>query len=168
MPTHRRHFLLTGASAALAVAGCSPTELPATVQGGFVGASWERGHALRDATGGADNKSGSPPQPAVTRRVRTLIAGGGVAGLAAARALRLKGQDDFALLELEDQAGGNARAGQLGGLPCPLGAHYLPVPSDRAPHVQNLLEELGLVTEQTGQKKHRLFSYEAYVALLSD
>ena len=31
-----------------------------------------------------------------------------------------------------------------------------------------LLQDLGLVTEQTGQKKHRLFSYEGYVALLSD
>ena len=31
-----------------------------------------------------------------------------------------------------------------------------------------LQQDLGLVTEQTGQKKHRLFSYEAYVALLSD
>ena len=31
-----------------------------------------------------------------------------------------------------------------------------------------LLQDLGLLTEQTGQKKHRLFSYEGYVALLSD
>lgn len=114
-----------------------------------MGQSWERGHALRDATD--QNKSGTAPQPAVTRRVHTLIAGGGVAGLAAARALRLRGIDDFALLELEDEAGGNARAGQLGGLPCPLGAHYLPVPGDRAPHVQHLLEELGLRRREAGR-----------------
>ncbi len=83
--------------------------------------------------------------------MHTLIAGGGVAGLAAARALRLRGIDDFALLELEDEAGGNARSGQLGGLPCPLGAHYLPVPGDHAPHVQHLLEELGLRRRVAGR-----------------
>ena len=151
MPTPRRHFLFSGAGAALAMAGCRPGAEPPMAQGGFVGPSWERGHALRDATGSAASKSGTAPQPAITRRVHTLIAGGGVAGLAAARALRLKGHNDFALLELEDQPGGNARTGQLGGLPCPLGAHYLPVPSDRAPHVQNLLEELGLRQRVAGR-----------------
>jgi hypothetical protein len=30
-----------------------------------------------------------------------------------------------------------------------------------------LLQSLGIVSEQTGQKKHRLFSYQAYVDLLS-
>jgi len=151
MPTHRRHFLFSSASAALALAGCRPGAEPQAAQGGFVGQSWERGHALRDATGGPASKSGTAPKPTVTRRVHTLIAGGGVAGLAAARALRLKGQDDFALLELEDDAGGNARAGLLGGLPCPLGAHYLPVPGDHAPHVQHLLEELGLRQRVAGR-----------------
>ena len=132
-------------------------------QGGFVGQNWARGHTLRDATASlahdatgaqraeSHSKSGTAPQPAITRRVHTLIAGGGVAGLAAARALRLRGHDDFALLELEDEAGGNARAGQLDGLPCPLGAHYLPVPGDRAPHVQHLLEELGLRQRVAGR-----------------
>jgi hypothetical protein len=76
--------------------------------------------------------------------VHTVIAGGGVAGLSAARALRLQGIDDFALLELEDSAGGNARAGTMAGIAHPLGAHYLPVPSDDVPEVQDYLEELGL------------------------
>ena len=64
-----------------------------------------------------------------------LSLAGGVAGLAAARALRLQGQNDFALLELEDSAGGNARGGTVGGIACPLGAHYLPLPGDDAPAV---------------------------------
>ena len=169
MPAHRRHFLLSGASAALAMAGCRPASDAGLPPGGFVGQSWERGHALRDATNGprldasrapaspgaqapaGTGKSGTGQPPTVTRRVHTLIAGGGVAGLAAARALRLHGIDDFALLELENQPGGNARAGQLGGLPCPLGAHDLPVPGDRAPHVQHLLEELGLRQRVAGR-----------------
>jgi cation diffusion facilitator CzcD-associated flavoprotein CzcO len=59
-----------------------------------------------------------------------VIAGAGVAGLAAARALRQRGVEDFVLLDLEDAAGGNSRGGVLGGIACPLGAHYLPVPGD--------------------------------------
>src|SRR5690606_30807976 len=71
-------------------------------------------------------------------------AGGGVAGLAAARALRLAGVEDLVLLELEDEAGGNSRATQVQGVACPRGAHYLPVPGDEAREVQDFLEELGL------------------------
>ena len=131
----------------------------AHVAGGFVGPNVARGHALRDRLaaagtqpGGASHRqSGSAPPPAVVRRVHTLIAGGGVAGLAAARALRGRGRDDFALLELEDEAGGNARAGELGGLACPLGAHYLPVPGDHNPDLQGLLEELGLRRREAGR-----------------
>jgi monoamine oxidase len=87
----------------------------------------------------------------VLRKTRVLIAGGGVAGLAAARALRLRGMDDFAMLELEDTAGGNARGTSVGGIACPMGAHYLPLPGDDAPDVQNLLEELGLRQRVAGR-----------------
>lgn len=126
----RRHFLAT---AALPLAAC---DTPRTIDGSFIGVNDVRGHLLRD--------NAPMPQPSATRRTRVLIAGGGVAGLAAARALRLRGIDDFAVLELEDIAGGNARGGALNGIACPLGAHYLPVPGDHAPDVQNLLEEFGL------------------------
>ncbi len=89
--------------------------------------------------------------PATVKRTRVVIAGGGVAGLAAARALRLSGIEDFALLELEDTAGGNSRAGMVNGIACPLGAHYLPVPDDNAREVQDLLEELGLRRRVAGR-----------------
>ena len=132
----RRHFL---AAPALPLLGCAPSaDSTAHITGGFTGVNFERGHVLRTT------KAQRWPTPSVLRKTDVLIAGGGVAGLAAARALRLRGVQDFALLELEDSAGGNARAGTLGGMACPLGAHYLPVPSDDAPEVQNLLEELGV------------------------
>ncbi|MDP3520762.1 MAG: FAD-dependent oxidoreductase [Hydrogenophaga sp.] len=134
----RRRDVL-GAAGALALAGCGD---PPEIAGGFVGTHPERGHALRDATARA---------PDTTRRTRVLIAGGGVAGLAAARALRLRAVDDFALLELEDAAGGNARAGLMDGLACPLGAHYLPLPGNDAHEVQDLLEELGLRQRVAGR-----------------
>ncbi len=80
-----------------------------------------------------------------------LIAGAGVAGLAAARALRLRGIEDFDMLELEDGTGGNSRAAMVGGISCPLGAHYLPLPGDDAGEVQDLLEELGLRRRVSGR-----------------
>ena len=131
-PLITRRAALAGAAAALA--GCAPQRSPVT--GGFSGAAVERGHLLRTRA--------SWPAPAVTRRVEVVVAGGGVAGLAATRALRQRRVEDLALLDLEDTAGGNSRASVLGGIACPLGAHYLPIPGDAAPDVQDLLEELGL------------------------
>ena len=138
----RRQFLATAAASALA--GCQ--EAPRTLAGGFTGIDLARGHQLRDLL-----KTGQFPAPAVVRRTQVLIAGGGVAGLAAARALRLAGVDDFALLELEDEAGGNSRGGMVNGIACPLGAHYLPVPGEHAREVQDLLEELGLRQRVAGR-----------------
>lgn len=143
----RRQFLATAtASAATAVLlpGCD--DAPRELQGGFTGIDIERGHALRDML-----KTGTIPAPSVVRRAQVIIAGGGVAGLAAARSLRLAGVDDFALLELEDSAGGNSRGGAVNGITCPLGAHYLPVPGDDAREVQDLLEELGLRQRVAGR-----------------
>jgi predicted NAD/FAD-dependent oxidoreductase len=134
----RRHLLAS--AAAVPLLGCAPST--PELAGGFAGIAHERGHRLREHS--------DWPAPARTRKTQVLIAGGGVAGLAAARALRLRGED-FALLELEDAAGGNARGGQVGGIACPLGAHYLPVPGDAAPEVQDLLEELGLRRRVAGR-----------------
>jgi monoamine oxidase len=138
----RRRDVWGAAAAGAAALGLGACAEQASIPGGFVGTHPERGHVLRDAATRA---------PDVTRRIRVLIAGGGVAGLAAARALRLGGVDDFALLELEDVAGGNARAGQMAGLACPLGAHYLPLPGGDAHEVQDLLEELGLRQRVAGR-----------------
>ena len=127
----RRHFL---AASALPLLGCQAAP---QIDGGFVGVNDARGHLLRAA-------SRTVAPPASQHKTRVLILGGGVAGLAAARALRLRGMNDFALLELEDSAGGNSRGGQVKGIACPLGAHYLPVPGDDAHEVQDLLEEFGV------------------------
>ncbi|MDP2769201.1 MAG: FAD-dependent oxidoreductase [Giesbergeria sp.] len=138
----RRQFLATAAATALA--GCH--DAPPTLRGGFAGIDLARGHALRDLL-----QSGTLPAPGVVRRAQVIIAGGGVAGLAAARSLRLAGIDDFVLLELEDQPGGNSRGGSVNGIACPLGAHYLPVPGNDSREVQDLLEELGLRQRVAGR-----------------
>lgn len=149
----RRDLLgaLTASSAALTVpallAGCTPADrLP--LQGGWVGAHADRGHRLRDP--GAHELLCRAAAAAQPRRTDTLIIGGGVSGLACARRLAGAGHD-FALLELEDEAGGNARGHRMGALACPLGAHYLPTPGPQAPEVAQLLEALGVSRQHMGR-----------------
>lgn len=134
----RRRTVIAGAAAALA--GCSKDRV---ITGGFRGASVERGHLLQG------NKA--PQAPAVTRKVDVLIAGAGIAGLSAARGLRIAGIDDFAVLDLEDHAGGNSRGMRIGGLACPMGAHYLPVPGDGASEVRDFLLEIGVAKRDAGR-----------------
>ncbi|MGQ0598465.1 flavin monoamine oxidase family protein [Aquabacterium sp.] len=121
-----------------------PSILRPEVQGGWVGAHVDRGHAWRDAQTPA--ALCAPP-----RRVHTLIIGAGVAGLSAARTLMRAGLDDLAVLDLEDEPGGNARGHLMRGLPCPLGAHYLPMPGPDATEVAQWLEELGLIRHEHGR-----------------
>ena len=132
-----------------ALAGCDKA---LNIEGGFTGANHQRGHLLRTSEG--HGKATPWPAPSKTLRTRVLIAGGGVAGLAAARALRLSGMHDFTLLELEGSAGGNSRGATVNGIACPLGAHYLPVPdaSTEGPQdLLDLLEELGLRQRVAGR-----------------
>lgn len=123
-----------------ALAGCSAEAPP--LHGGWVGTHPERGHRLRGAVPQADGP---------VRRTDVLIVGSGVAGLACARALVQRGVQDLAVLDLEDQAGGNSRGHRLGGALCPLGAHYLPLPSEAAHEVLALLHELGLAQSRLGR-----------------
>jgi predicted NAD/FAD-dependent oxidoreductase len=139
----RRAVLAAGLS--LPLWACTRKDTAAAYSGGWVGADTERGHKLRDL------KSGSLPAPAVQRRAGALVVGAGISGLAAARALRQSGIDDVQVFDLEDAPGGNSRAHTLGGMACPLGAHYLPLPGERAVEVIGLLEELGLRSTENGQ-----------------
>jgi protoporphyrinogen oxidase len=132
---NRRGVLAT--AAAWPFAGCAPSKnQPYT--GDWVGASHARGHRLRDL------KSGDLPTPAVQRRASVLVIGAGIAGLSCARGLLRAGISDVQVLDLEDSVGGNSRGHRIGGMACPLGAHYLPVPNSDAVDVIALLEELGL------------------------
>ncbi len=126
------------------LSGCTPPPA-STMAGGWVGSTPARGHTLRD---------GHMPNRACTdtpRRAAVAIVGGGIAGLSAARGLRLRGIDDFVLFELEDTAGGNSRGHTLGGAACPLGAHYLPTPGEAASEVRAWLHEIGVAREVHGR-----------------
>ncbi len=141
-PLSRRTWL---AQAAAGMAGCTRADAPALPPARWVGADAARGHRLRES------KSGALPPPAAQRQARVLVVGAGIAGLAAARGFMRAGVDDVQVLELEDAAGGNSRGHALGGMACPLGAHYLPLPGPQAHEVSEWLHEIGLLKTTLGR-----------------
>ncbi|HEX2539637.1 MAG TPA: NAD(P)-binding protein, partial [Caldimonas sp.] len=144
----RRLLLASGLAPWAGLGACTGERVAATYDGGWVGASHERGHLLR---GPAGSTSGTAPAPARTYRSAAIVVGAGIAGLGAARSLLRAGIDDIRVLELEDGAGGNSRGHAIAGMRCPLGAHYLPVPGERAVEVIELLEELKLRRSEHGR-----------------
>ena len=127
----RRGFLQTVALAGLTRKSGS------TIAGGFVHESQAIGHRLRDGA--------AFPAPRDERRVAIVIVGGGIAGLSAAWRLQKLGLTDFALLEMDPEAGGNARSGANEVSAYPWAAHYVPVPGPRATLVRELFAELGVL-----------------------
>ena len=127
------------------LSGCAkPDDWRKRVDGRWIGDNAALGHRVR---GAASSASAHPPAGARERRCDVLVVGSGIAGLSAARTLQRAGITDFAVLELEDQPGGNSRGHAMHGLRCPLGAHYLPLPGPSAPDIQAWLVEIGLATQ---------------------
>jgi phytoene dehydrogenase-like protein len=141
VPVSRRRFLqalsaASGLAVSAGAAGCRRAAPPA-IGGRIVGGAHARGHLLRD---------GLEARPDGWSDVAVAVLGGGMAGLTAAWALERAGLDDFVVLELEDDPGGTARAGQGPVSAYPWGAHYVPVPSPDNHPLVALLEEVGAVT----------------------
>ncbi len=131
-------------AASLLAAGCTrapPSSV--SIPGEYLEPDHRRGHLLREGSVAA---AGEPR----VLRVGVVIVGGGVAGLSAAWALKRSGFDDFRLLELENEVGGTARGAHTAGLLHPLGAHYVPQPSEESRAVRALFEELGIITGYAG------------------
>lgn len=147
MTISRREFLGTVAAAALV--GCSRKAEPFP-QGGFVDDGGARGHRLRDPAG-----FGAP-----VRRVRVpvVVVGGGIAGLSAAWQMQRHGFGDFVVLEMEDEAGGNARAGVNDVSAFPWAAHYVPVPGPQATLARELFADLGVLRDDVWDERHLCFS----------
>ena len=134
----RREFLGAALAAPAILNGCAkPDDWRTRVQGRWIGDNSTLGHRVRDM-------AASPPANARARRCDVLVVGSGIAGLSAARTLQRAGIADFAVLELEDDPGGNSRGHAMRGLRCPLGAHYLPLPGTSASDIQAWLVEIGL------------------------
>lgn len=104
------------------------------------------GHLLRDAR--------ALPPPRGEQRIGIAILGSGVAGMSCAWALARAGRTDFVLLQGPEYAG-NAAGANLAmpgddDLRCPLGAHYLPLPSTESMHMRALLADLGVLQGGAG------------------
>ena len=132
----RRRDFLAATSAAAALAACGSKAAPPLPPGILSGANDALGHRLRKP---------DFPAPAETRHTSVAIVGGGIGGLSAAWKLACAGCDDFLLLEMESEAGGNSRAGKNEVSAHPLGAHYLPLPPREARSTRALLAELGVL-----------------------
>ncbi len=134
MRTTRRQFLATASAGAAAVlAGCGKARRH--FPGSIIGASSAVGHRLR---------TGDFPAHSETITTDIVIVGGGIAGLAAARRLKQRGSENFLLLELEREVGGNAASGRNAVSAYPWGAHYVPLPNEESTEVLALFEELGV------------------------
>ncbi|MBI3299931.1 MAG: FAD-dependent oxidoreductase [Elusimicrobia bacterium] len=136
-PRLTRRALLAAGAAAVGAAVWPWRDARGHIEGSLLGPNKTAGHKLR---------AGSLPAPSAFRKSAVLIAGGGAAGLSAARRLRQAGVEDFLVTELEPQAGGNARWGEGPVSAYPWGAHYLPLPDAGSNAVVELLKEYGVVT----------------------
>lgn len=149
----RRGLLVRGAglaAAAMLPGGCGPAEaFPGTIDG----VDMARGHRLRDRRFPA-------PEPDEEETAGILIAGGGVAGLAAGWTLAEAGYDDFIVHELEDRVGGNARSCRNAVSAYPLGAHYLPVPNREAGALRHMLDRFGMIVGHDAEDAPRYDPYQ--------
>lgn len=100
------------------------------------------GHRLRDM---------KFPEPSEIIEHDVVIAGGGIAGLSAARWLKMNGRRDVVLLELAENEGGNSAWGANEVSEYPWGAHYLPVPDPALRELMDFLEQAGIVKEYNEQ-----------------
>ncbi|HYP13310.1 MAG TPA: FAD/NAD(P)-binding protein, partial [Bryobacteraceae bacterium] len=107
------------------------------ITGGFVNDSYKLGHQIRDRS------LASTPRQQVM--IPVVIVGGGIAGLSAAWRFEKRGFQDYLLLEMEPQAGGNSRSGENEVTRYPWAAHYLPVPGSRSTLVRELMQDLGVL-----------------------
>jgi protoporphyrinogen oxidase len=118
--------------------------------GSFVNDAFVAGHQIRDR---------APISPAPREeRIPLVIVGGGIAGLSAAWRLQKRGFRDFVLLEMNGQAGGNARSGENEVSAYPWAAHYVPVPGPKSVYVRELFEELGVLRDGVWNERFLCFT----------
>lgn len=135
----RREFLKTGVAAGLAGGAMLLPWRNKTLSGTLQRPGMHLGHALRD---GSFTHAATPRET-----VPVVIVGGGIAGLATAYYLSRAGFNDYLLLEMEEQYGGNAAWGSSTVSRYPWGAHYLPLPSRESRHVRQMLHDFGILLD---------------------
>ena len=146
MKVGRRGFLRSASAAlvGLSLKGGRP------IEGSYVNDNFQIGHLLRDRA--------SFPAPKRKEKISVVIVGGGIAGLSAAWRMQKRGFRDFVLLEMNAQAGGNARWGENEITAYPWAAHYVPVPGPKAVYVRELFEDLGVLRDGRWNERYLCFA----------
>jgi len=142
----RRQFLTAGSAALVGLTAKGERR----IAGSFVNDSFAQGHLIRNRAPIAT--------PWRDERVPLVIVGGGIAGLSAAWRLAKREFRDFVLLEMEREAGGNARSGENEVSAYPWAAHYVPVPGPQAVWVRELFEDLGVLANGVWNERYLCFS----------
>jgi hypothetical protein len=142
----RRKFLAAGSAALVGLSLKSGEK----IAGSFVNESFSSGHELRDRH--------AFPAPKKTVRVPVVIIGGGISGLSAAWRFHKRGFHDYLLLEMNQQAGGNARWGENEITAYPWAAHYVPVPGPRSTYVRELFTDLGVLKDGVWNDRYLVFA----------
>jgi hypothetical protein len=142
----RRKFLGTGSAALIGLSLKSERK----IEGSFVNEAAAAGHLLRDRK--------SFPAARQTVKFPIVIVGGGISGLSAVWRLRKRGFNDFVLLEMNEQAGGNARSGENEITAYPWAAHYVPVPGVQAAYVRELFTDLGVLRGGQWEERYLVFA----------
>ncbi|HND06502.1 MAG TPA: NAD(P)-binding protein [Candidatus Obscuribacter sp.] len=125
---------------------------PAQFRVSMVGPSRQVGHRLRDLMkDGAAALSSFVDCGGKT----VVIVGGGMAGLSAGWWLKKNGIEDFLILELEPQVGGNSSYGENAVSKFPWGAHYVPLANSESKYVRQLFLELGIIEADHDKEKPR-------------
>ncbi len=99
------------------------------------------------------------PDPQITKELDTIIVGGGISGLSAARWLKNAGHTNFNVFELESAVGGNARGGKNKISEYPFAAHYVPIPNNTFTELLHFFEQHQIIT---GYNEQQLPVYNPY------
>lgn len=132
MTLSRRAFLQATLGAVAASQACRFRPSDPRYSGQLLGQSADVGHLIREGV-----------ERPVTKRTKlpVVIVGAGPAGLSAGWRLARAGEERFAIVDLEPQAGGTSASTSKH----PWGAHYVPVPSVENRSLLRLLRELGAI-----------------------
>jgi phytoene dehydrogenase-like protein len=134
-----RRDMLRGSLGLMAgVSACDRGEFRA-LPGRLIEPAWALGHRLLD---------GSIPSASIHREARVVVAGAGIAGLAAAFALEKRGVQDVLLIDALDEPGGNSSSGRNAVSGYPWGAHYVPLVRQDCDPVRELFRELKIIVDE--------------------